>query len=248
MFSKLIEKALDFFFSAIGFRDPLIDNDNAVLPYIEEVLRGTPFADLEIGEKVPGRNYEHAIRFLGEDHVVKFVEPVRADVMRVWVENLHRQKTILERYLPHNLPSFSYFYVPVDNGQGECATYVLLMERVEGRPLYALSDKEIFSNRNLVENLVDFLDRNRELRREQGVFADLIGGQPHRILDPRYTGNLYVTKENTVKLVDTVLIPLSFVSGVMPEKYRLARLYHFCYRNFVLRWENLFYRKLQQSL
>ncbi len=271
-FSKTFESLLDLFFSAIGFRDPLIDDDSAVLPYIEKALQDTPYAGLEIGEKTPGRNYEHAVRFLGDAHVVKFVQPAPEEVMRQWIENLREQKIILERYISHNLPSFSYFYVEcgeaatftrpqeeralkgatIKKEKGRksppLATYALVMEKIEGRPLYHLSDDEIFSNRRLVENLVEFLEGNRKMREERGIFADLIGGLPSKILQPRYTGNLYVTEANEVKLVDTVLIPSNYGYKKMPAKYRFVKLYHFCYRTLVLPRERRFYQKLQTKV
>jgi len=259
------EKILDLFFSAIGFRDLLIADDSAVLPYIEKALQDTPYAGLEIGKRAPGRYYEHAVRFLGEDHVVKFVEPAPLDVMKRWLKKLRKQKTILERYLPHNLPAFSYFYVPLGNNAAAGktrpdrsgrlgnaaaftsgrATYALVMEKIEGRPLYALSNQEIFSNSELVGNLINFLEGNQEMRKEEGLFADLVGGPAHRILNPRYTGNLYVTDSNEVKLVDTVLIPPSSDPKTTPPKYRLAKLYHFCYRTLVLPREKGLVRKLR---
>ncbi len=271
-FSKPTEKILNLFFSTIGFRDPLIEDDSAVLPHIKNALKDTPYADLKIGEKAPGRYYEHAVRFLGSDHVVKFVQPAPEEVMRQWIENLREQKIILERYISHNLPSFSYFYVEcgeaatftrpqeeralkgatIKKEKGRksppLATYALVMEKIEGRPLYHLSDDEIFSNRRLVENLVEFLEGNRKMREERGIFADLIGGLPSKILQPRYTGNLYVTEENEVKLVDTVLIPNNYGYKKVPAKYRLAKLYHFCYNSFVLPRERALLKSLRKIL
>ncbi len=272
LFSYPSQKILDFFFSTLGFRDPLIDDDRTVLPYIEKALQDTSYSGLDIGEKAPGRYYEHAVRFLGNDHVVKYVQPVPAGVMKNWLKKLQEQKTILERYLPHNLPSFSYFYVPLsecsevatftsrqeeralkgatikkEKGRKSLplATYALVMEKIEGRPLYQLTDEEIFSNRQLIENLVEFLEGNRKMRKNHGIFADLVGGPASKILNPRYTGNLYVTETNEVKLVDTVLIPNLFNPKNTPSKYRLAKLYHFCYRCVVLSSERGLYQKIQ---
>ncbi len=262
IFSNLAEKGLESFFSTIGFRESLIDDDSAVLPYIEATLQDTPFSDLELGAKVPGRYYEHAVRFLGDNHIVKFVRPGPAEIMKKWLDRLYEQKLILERYLSQNLPSFSYFYVPVRVDQAgdreirqtfnqsgcELATYALVMQRVDGQPLYELSDKEIFSSKVVVKNLIRFLDRNREMRKKQGLFADLVGGEGLHILDPRYTGNIYVTDQGGVDLVDTVLIPSKYLPDSMPSKYRFAKLYHFCYRTLVLPRENRFYTHLKKAL
>ncbi|MEA2020186.1 MAG: hypothetical protein U9M98_00445 [Patescibacteria group bacterium] len=262
IFSSLTEKGLEFFFSTIGFRDVLIDDDSDILPYIEAALQHTPFADLKLGDKVLGRYYEHAVRFLGDNHIVKFVSPEPAELMRRWLDSLEKQKIILERYLPYSLPPFSYFYVPVEKewnrrkggsenlssrSKSALATYALVMRRVNGNPLYKLSDCEIFSNQTVVKNLVRFLDGNKKMRKKQGLFADLIGGEGLHILNPRYTGNIYVTKEGGVELVDTVLIPPKYSPGIMPAKYRFAKLYHFCYRNFVLPRENSFYSRLKKE-
>ncbi|MFW6110126.1 MAG: hypothetical protein ACOC6Q_01750 [Patescibacteria group bacterium] len=238
--SSLTEKLFDMFFSAIGFRDPLVDDDSAILPYIKQTLQETSYVDLSIGKRNFGRNWEHAVRYFGKRYVIKYVSPEPWEVMKNWLARLSKQKDLLEKYLGQFLPSFEYFLVPVFP---EKAAYVIVMERVFGKSLLTMSEEEIFS-KPARKNLLSFLQANSALREKEGLFADLVGGKPTKILNPRFTGNLWVTNEGKVRLVDTVLIPKKYNSHSIPKKYWTCGIYHRVYKTLVLPRERKFTRKL----
>ena len=302
---------LSSFFSLIGFRDPAVEDDSAVLPYVKRVLENTPYSGLEVGRRLGARSWEHAVRYLGDSHVIKYVSPEPIGLMRVWLSELERQKKLLQRYFPSNLVLFEYFLIPseksdsvrnslfgnsncrserieeaaeergwasssggkelsfgdslkpsseefdADKGSGfgelagrveEYATYVAVMEKVCGRSLYELSDEDIFSNETLVQSLLEFFEANQRLRRDHGLFVDVVGGSAAKILNPRYTGNLFITEDSQVIIVDTVLIPARYKKDETPAKYRLGWLYHFCYNLLVRPFEKRFISSLKQAL
>ena len=295
--NSLAEYFLSSFFSLIGFRDPVTEDDHAILPHVKKALEDMPYSGLEIGERLPvQRNWEHAVRYLGDSHVIKYVSPEPMGLMGVWVSELQRQKRLLQKYFSNNLVEFDYVLVPVvlaprfpnlrgstnlegsssagcsesDNQEETlrvCASpaedlakadrtlrvsegraiYVVVMEKVRGRPFYELSDEDIFSNKVLANNLLGFFENNNRLRRDHGIFVDALGGAALTILNPRHTGNLFVTEDNRVIIVDTVLIPPRYIPGQMPDKYRLARFYHLCYNLFVRPFENHFISRLKQT-
>jgi len=227
--------ALGAFFSLIGFRDPIIGCDSSLLPHIVRTLESTPYAGLSIGDPVPGRNWEHAVRFLGDEFIIKYVSPEPLALMQAWIQEIREQGQLLQEYLSAHLVPTTYFLVPLPGGQ---ATYAVVMERVSGKSLLALSDEELFSNRDTVENLLNFFVKNRKLRADHGVSVDAVGGTALKILNPRYTNNLFVTEEGRVLLVPRVV----------PAKYRTCFLYRLANRLLVRPFESRFMRRLENAL
>ena len=237
--------ALGAFFSLIGFRDPIIGRDSSLLPHIVRALEDTPYAGISIGDPVPGRNWEHAVRFLGDDFVIKYVSPEPLVLMTAWVQEIREQGKLLQEHLPAHMVSTEYFLVPLPDGQ---ATYAVVMRRVRGKSLLALTDEALFSNRTTVANLLNFFINNRKLRADHGVSVDAVGGTALKILNPRYTNNLFVTGEGRVLLVDTVLIPRHFNTLRTPAKYRTCFLYRLVNRLLVRPFESRFMRRLETAL
>lgn len=239
------DRSLSDLLSFVGFRDPLIDDDTAVLPYIAAALEKTPYAGEPIGSKVPQPGFEHAVRFLGDRHVIKYVSPESLALMRSWVAEITGQKSLLFKYFSKNLVGFDYFFVPVGTHQ---ATYLVVMEKVWGKSLSELEDEVVFGNRVLVSNLLEFFRGNRELYQSHGVSVDLLGAPAARVLDPRYSKNILVTADHRAIVIDTILIPREFDPEKVPGKYRLRGLYHAVYDHLVQPSEDAFVAKLQQSL
>ena len=274
---SLADNLIAAFFSLIGFKDSVTEDDGKVLPHVKRALENTPYAGLEIRGRIWDRNWEHAVRSLGDHYVVKYVSPEPVGLMRGWISELQRQKRFLQEYFPSNLVPFDYIFVPAGKGRPEeegqalrpsrlgsrtpsesspkslalgnpaPATYVVVMEKVCGRPLLEVSDTELFSNQTLVKNLLEFFEANNRLRRDHGIFINLVGGTALEILNPRYTCNLFATEKGRVVVVDTVLIPVRYEKEKVPAKYRFCSLYHFAYNLLVRPFENHFISRLKQT-
>lgn len=241
---EIAGKSVTEFLSLVGLRDPIIYDDSYLLPYLKKTLKNTPFADLEIGNPVPEQGFEHAVRFLGKDRVIKYASPEPSSLVEAWIGEMEKQKKLLFQYLPSNLVPFDYFPVPVSE---EESTYMVVMEKVGGRPLADLSDEELLPNKPLVKSLLEFFSGNEELYRNHGVCVDVLGN-PIRVFDPRYSKNIYAAEEGRAVVVDTILIPRKFDPEKVPAQYRVRTLYHSFYNYTVKPYEEAFVGKLQESL
>ena len=241
---QVADKSLAEILSLVGFRDPIIDNDAHLLPHLKRALENTSYAALEIGDPVPNLGFEHAVRFLGDDWVIKYVSPEPISLMKIWVAEIKKQKELLLKYLPSNLVPFDYFLVPVSEDK---ATYMVVMEKVGGKPLAELSDKELFPNKPLVKSLLEFFSGNAKLYRNHGVCVDILGCGA-QVLNPRYSRNIQATAEGRAVVIDTILIPREFNPEKVPAKYRLRALYHSIYDHLVKPFEDSFVQKLQAGL
>ncbi len=211
-----------------GLRSTVVRDDSTVLPFIKEALRRAGYGE-DVGIRVPSSGWQHAVRRLGKDKVVKFSAPFDSLKVEKFISYLNRQRGILQKYCSPYLTPDDFIFVPLNSSR---ACYAVVKKWVAGRPLYALSDEELKNNRLLASSLLDLVERGEKMYAETGYALDLAepGMFLINFLNPRKTSNIVVNNSSSPFYIDTVLIPPEFDPSYMPKIYQYSPLWYFIYR------------------
>jgi hypothetical protein len=211
-----------------GLRSKVVRDDRTVLPYVKKALRKVGYKE-KLSSGVPSSGWQHAVRRLGNDKVVKYSSCFAASKVKKFINYLEQQREILHKYCSPYLTADHFIYVPLEGGK---ACYAVVKDWVVAKPLYRITDEELETSPGLVKDLLDLLQRGEQMFRETGYALDLAepGMFLINFLNPRKTGNIVVDSSNKPFYVDTVLIPSEFDPSSMPGIYRYSPLWYFIYK------------------